>query len=247
MMFMQSKRLQLNTSKTELLWCTTHYTRRQHLLPRSALRVGIDTIIPRWLRDLDIFIDADLTMRPHVQRTVAGCFDVLRQLRSIRRSIIYAPNAGRHPCAVQAAGTTVNATLAGFRSTYLIVYNLSSTLLLAVLSRLLVCDDPTWDHSLNRRSCQFSLVASTSANRLTVIVYRAVHGTASRYLSDLLCRVADVPPRRCLRSSTYRPTLNWSRIGRGLYLSMIVVICSCCWSNTLGNSLPEDLRRLYLC
>ena len=67
-------------------------------------------------------------MRPHVQRTVAGCFDVLRQLRSIRSSIIYAPNAGRHPCAVQAAGTTVNATLAGFRSTYLIVYNLSSTL-----------------------------------------------------------------------------------------------------------------------
>jgi len=38
------------------------------------------------VRDLGIFIDADLSMRSHVQRTVAGCFAVLRQLRSVRRS-----------------------------------------------------------------------------------------------------------------------------------------------------------------
>ena len=39
------------------------------------------------LRGLGILIDADLSMRSHVQRTVAGCFAVLRQLRSVRQSV----------------------------------------------------------------------------------------------------------------------------------------------------------------
>ena len=38
--------------------------------------------------------------------------------------------------------------------------------------------------------------------KLAVIVYRGIHGTAPRYLSDLLHRVSDITPRRRLRSST---------------------------------------------
>ena len=34
-----------------------------------------------------IFIDADMVMRTHVQKTVSRCFAVLRQLRSIRHSL----------------------------------------------------------------------------------------------------------------------------------------------------------------
>ena len=44
-------------------------------------------ISPATVRDLGILIDADLSMRSHLQRTVAGCFAVLRQLRSVRRSV----------------------------------------------------------------------------------------------------------------------------------------------------------------
>jgi len=84
--WMQSNRLQLNTNKTEVLWCAT--ARRQHQLPRSTYRVGTDAITPSTtVRDLGIFIDSDLSMQSHVQRTVAGCFAVLRQLRSIRQSV----------------------------------------------------------------------------------------------------------------------------------------------------------------
>jgi len=80
--WMQSNRFQLNTNKTELLWCTT--ARRQHQLPRSAYRTGSADIIPTTaVRDLGIYIDSDLSMRSHVQRTVTGCFAILRQLRSI--------------------------------------------------------------------------------------------------------------------------------------------------------------------
>ena len=38
--------------------------------------------------------------------------------------------------------------------------------------------------------------------KLAVLVYRALHGTAPRYLSDFLCRVADLPSRCRLRSAT---------------------------------------------
>jgi len=53
-----------------------------------SFRSGSADIIPTTaVRDLGIYIDADLSMRSHVQRTVAGCFAMLRQLRSIRRSV----------------------------------------------------------------------------------------------------------------------------------------------------------------
>jgi len=34
-----------------------------------------------------LYINSDLSMQTHVQRSVAGCFAVLRQLRSIRRDV----------------------------------------------------------------------------------------------------------------------------------------------------------------
>jgi len=83
---MSTNRLQLNTNKTDLLWYST--ARRQRQLPTTALRVGPDLVSPSpWVRDLGIFIDADLSICIQVQWTVASCFATLRQLRSIRRSV----------------------------------------------------------------------------------------------------------------------------------------------------------------
>ena len=42
--WMQSNRLQLNTAKTEVIWCASN--RRQHQLPQVALRVGTDHVTP---------------------------------------------------------------------------------------------------------------------------------------------------------------------------------------------------------
>ena len=84
--WMQSNRLQLNTAKTEVIWCASN--RRQHQLPQVALRVGIDRVLPTTsVRDLGIYVDCDVSMRTHVSKTVSSCFAVLRQLRSIRRSV----------------------------------------------------------------------------------------------------------------------------------------------------------------
>ena len=84
--WMQSNRLQLNADKTELIWCAT--PRRLPLLPVVPIRVGSAIISPSSsVRDLGVYIDADLSMRTHVSKTTAGCFAALRQIRSVRRSL----------------------------------------------------------------------------------------------------------------------------------------------------------------
>ena len=62
---MRSNRLRLNSSKTKVLWCTS--SRRQHLLPASALSVDGSMVDPvTSVRDLCIYVDADLGMKTHV-------------------------------------------------------------------------------------------------------------------------------------------------------------------------------------
>jgi len=85
--WMQAIRLQLNTSKTEILWCST--TRKRDSLPSAAVRVGADLVTPSsTVRELGIAIDSDVTMQTHVSKTVSACFAVLRQLRSITPLVI---------------------------------------------------------------------------------------------------------------------------------------------------------------
>jgi len=84
--WMKSNRLQLNSDKTEVLWCATN--RRLHQLPVSAMLIDRVPITPAvYVRDLGIYLDRDLSMRTHVQRTVSRCFAALRQLRQIRHSV----------------------------------------------------------------------------------------------------------------------------------------------------------------
>jgi len=67
--WMHSNRFQLNASKTEVLWCTS--ARRQSQLPSDPLAVGSDLVSPvSCVRDLGIFVDADLTMVPKSVRHV---------------------------------------------------------------------------------------------------------------------------------------------------------------------------------
>jgi len=60
--------------------------------PASAatvpLVVGNDTVPPvSSVRNLGIYVDADLSMRTHVLKTTSGCFAVLRRIKSIQRSV----------------------------------------------------------------------------------------------------------------------------------------------------------------
>ena len=78
--------VQLNTSKTDVIWCIT--PRRQQQLPTTEVRVGVDYVTPsKCVRNLITFIDSDVIMKTQVTRSVASCFVTLRQLRAIRQSV----------------------------------------------------------------------------------------------------------------------------------------------------------------
>jgi len=85
--WMASNRLQLNAAKTGVLWCASNRQQRQGVRIHPFSVCG-DTVKPaKFVRDLGIFLDSDMSMKTHVSRTVFSCFAALRQIRSIRRSV----------------------------------------------------------------------------------------------------------------------------------------------------------------
>jgi len=61
------------------------------LLPcgHKPTRVGNDTVqSDSSVRDLGIYLDSKASMKTHVSKTMPCCFNVLRQIRSIQRSVM---------------------------------------------------------------------------------------------------------------------------------------------------------------
>ena len=74
--WMQSNHLQLNTAKTEVLWCA--HIRYQHQIPQPGLHVGVDIIFPSAsVRDPGIYLDCDVSMRTRVFPCMMGNFQVV--------------------------------------------------------------------------------------------------------------------------------------------------------------------------
>jgi len=60
--WMRSNRLQLNTAKAEILWCST--TRRQYHLPSAAVRVRENYVLPSTtVHDLGVLSDSNVRVR----------------------------------------------------------------------------------------------------------------------------------------------------------------------------------------
>jgi len=81
-----SRRLQLNAQKTELVGFGSAANIRKMSAQNLTLSVGGDVITPvEVVRDLGVYLDAELTMKHHVNRVTSNCFFQLRRLRQIRR------------------------------------------------------------------------------------------------------------------------------------------------------------------
>jgi len=184
------------------------------------------------VRDLGIYLDADLSMRSHVQRTVAGCFAILRHLRSIRRSV---PSSVFQTLVVALVLKRLdcgNATLAGLPAHLLnrlqSVLNVSVRSIAGLRRSAHITDALASFHWLR--------AAERIKFKLAVIVFRALHNTVPQYLSDMLSRVADIPSRSRLRSSTsshlvVRPS-RLVTVGERSFASA---------GPRLWNSLPDDI------
>jgi hypothetical protein len=83
-----SRRLQLNASKTEVIWFGSRSNLQKLYSQDSSLQIGSETIQPvNCARVLGVHLDDELSMKPHVAKTASSCFYQLRRLRQIRRRV----------------------------------------------------------------------------------------------------------------------------------------------------------------
>ena len=242
--WMKSNRLQLNATKTEVLWCAS--SRRQYQIPLVPVRVGENFVFPASsVRDLGIYLDSDVSMKTHVSKTVSNCFAALRQIRSIRSSI---PQQAVKSLVVSLVLSRLDygcATLAGLPA-YLIdrlqsVLNAAARLI--YLSR-------RYDHVTPLlRSLHWLKMSQRIEYKLAVLAYRCLNGQSPSYLSDGLRRVADFDGRRRLRSASTQalvvPSTRLSTIGDRAF----PVAAARVWNSLPAHvssspSLPTFKRRL---
>ena len=70
----------------------TSSARRQHQIPTSPVRIGNTSVLPvSSVRDLDVYLDADVAMKSHVTAVTRSCFAALRRIRSVRRFYLDTP------------------------------------------------------------------------------------------------------------------------------------------------------------
>ena len=180
---MRTNRLQLNPSKTEVVWCSS--PRRQHQIPSRPLRIGSTAISPvSSVRDLGVHIDSDLTMRSHVVATVRSCFAALRQIRSVRRSLT-----------PQALLTLVRALVVSNIGYCISVLAGVSAHLLDILqsvlnaaARLIFSARKSERISPLLRELHWLRVPERIRFRLCVFAFRCLHSIATSYIADSLRR-----------------------------------------------------------
>ena len=149
-------------------------------------------------RDLGIYIDADVSMRTHVAKTVSTCFAVLRQLRSIRRSVTQPVMQSLVVALVLTRLDYGNATLAGLPSKTM--DKLQSVLNAAAR---LIYSSRKFDHVTPLlRELHWLRFPERVDYKLAVLVFKCMNGLAPPYLTSEIRRVADDENRRRLRSAS---------------------------------------------
>jgi len=138
------------------------------------------------VRDLGIYIDADLVMRTHVQKTVSRCFAVLRQLRQISHSV---PSATLQTLVITLVLSRLdygNAVLVGLPA-YLMRRLQSVMNASARLIHRLHRSDRITDTLMN---LHWLRVPERVQFKVAVLVYKTLQGLTPHYLGPLT-RVAD--------------------------------------------------------
>lgn len=229
--WMRSNRLQLNTEKTEFMWCAT--ARRAPTLPKDPVNIAGASVQPvSTVRDLGVFIDSDLGAATHVKRTVSRCFYALRQLRQLRRFV-------SDVCFQRLVVSLIHSRLdyGNFSLVGLPVHlQLRLQSVLNAAARL-TFKLRRYDHVTDALSILHWLrVPQRIDFKLGVTAYCSLNGAAPPYL-NVLQRVCDIPGRRQLRSSSSLqlqiPAFRLSTIGKRSFS---------CAASSFWNSLPHFVQ-----
>jgi hypothetical protein len=172
---------------------------QKHLIPSTSILIdGIEVQPVSTVRNLGIYLDSTVSMKTHVSKTVAGCFNALRLIKSIRRSVSTTALKTLVSSLVLTKLDYGNATLAGIRK-YLL-NRLQSVLNAAAR---MICHLPYGEHVTPfLRDLHWLSVPERIQFKLSSIVYRCLNSVGPAYLTTELVRVAGLEGRQRLRSAS---------------------------------------------
>jgi len=188
-----SKRLQLDTGKTA--------ANLKKILPDDQrIQVGLDIIQPSNLvRDLGVYFDRELTMKPHIARITRTCFFHLRRLRAVRRQLGQDITARLVSAFVLSRLDYCTAVLAELPASAL-----------APLQRVLhaaarlVLDLKPRDHVTSALyTLHWLPIKYRITYKLCLLVHLALNGRAPSYIAELLTPTTAVAGRASLRSASH--------------------------------------------
>ena len=229
---MSSSRLQLNSSKSEVIWLSTSRMKRK--FQAAPLRMGKDWISPSVsVRNLGAFFDSDMRMSTHVSRITQSCFSTLRQIKTVASSL--------PPLALNLLITSLvfskldycNSTLVGLPK--ILTHRLQSVVNAA--ARLLTgrrrCDHITPVlqelHWLNVR-CRIIF-------KVAQLVFKCLNCLAPSYLMEVILPISNIQSRGNLRSASsallFVPSTRLKSAGDRSFPAAAAKI----W-----NSLPLEIR-----
>jgi hypothetical protein len=195
--WMASNRLMLNVDKTQFIWLGS--PRQLEAVSKVQLSVGgALATVSDTVRDLGVTLDAQLSMKKHVDGVVRSCFYQLRQLRSIRRSV-----------PTDAMRTLVHAFISS-RVDYCnaVLYGVSSTVtrrLQAVLhaAARLITGVRRNDHITPtlRDTLHWLPVSQRITFKIALMTYDSIRGRSPAYFRDVCTPVVSVAARVRLRSA----------------------------------------------
>ena len=175
-----------------------------------------------------------MSMMPHVTRLVCTCFGMLRQIRSIRRSVPRSTLSTLISSFVTSKLDYCNVALSGLPSCDL--DRLQSVINAA--ARLTVGAQHHDQITPLLADLHWLRIPQRIQYKLCVLVYQCVQGSAPSYLQNAICPVASAESRRRLRSASSAdlivPATRRTTMGDRAF----AVAAPRAW-----NSLPDAIRR----
>jgi len=194
-----SRRLQLNASKTELIWFGMPSNLSKLDPSDMRLHVGDVIIEPNdVVRDLGVYFDSKLSMRNHISRVTRLCFYHLRRLRAIRQHLGRNVTQQLVSAFVLSRIDYCNALLAGLPASTLAPLQRCQN-----AAARLVLNLKTSDHitpaliELHWLPIKYRIIY-----KLCLLVHKSLSLTAPSYLSELFIPLSTIQSRTSLRSAS---------------------------------------------
>ncbi|HEY5140398.1 MAG TPA: hypothetical protein VIJ25_13945 [Methylococcales bacterium] len=229
-----SRRLQLNATKTEIIWFGSSVNLSK--LDPADMRLHLDDSIIEpvaAVRDLGVYLDSQLSMRQHVSLMTRTCYYQLRRLRSVRRQLGRDVTQRLVSAFILSRLDYCNALLAELPAATLAplqrVQNCAARLVLGL---------KPWDHITSALiELHWLPIRQRIIFKLCILVHKSLNNHAPRYLSDLMTPISTLPSRAALRSaSTTDLDIPATRLCFGERAFSVA-------GAKHWNSLPEDLRN----